>query len=79
VPYFCLYLTSTGNSEKCFETTFIPNIFSIGSINILIVPSFLYGCEISALKQRNIIRLKAAEIKFMRRTAEYNLLDHRRN
>jgi hypothetical protein len=31
------------------------------------------------LKQRGIRRLKTAEIKFMRRTAGYNLLDHRRN
>jgi hypothetical protein len=31
------------------------------------------------LNQRDIRRLKAAEMKFMRRTAGYSLLDHRRN
>jgi len=40
--------------------------------------SFLYGCEIWILKQKDVRRLKTAEMKFMRRTAEYSLLDHRR-
>jgi len=36
-------------------------------------------CEICTLKQRDIRRLKTAEMKFTRRTAGYSLLDHRRN
>jgi len=36
-------------------------------------------CEICTLKQRDIRRLKTAEMKFTRRTSEYSLLDHRRN
>jgi len=47
--------------------------------NIVAIPWLLYGCEIWTLKQRDIRRLKTAEKKFMRRTAGYNLLDHRRN
>jgi hypothetical protein len=39
----------------------------------------LYGCEVRILNQRDIRRLKAAEMKFIRRTAGYSLLDHRRN
>jgi ABC-type ATPase involved in cell division len=31
------------------------------------------------LKQRDIRRLKTVEMKFMRRTAGYSFLDHRRN
>jgi hypothetical protein len=41
--------------------------------------SLVYGCGIWPLKQRHIRRLKAAEMKFMRRTAEYSSLDHKRN
>jgi len=31
------------------------------------------------LKCANIIKLRTAEIEFMRRTAGYSVLDHRRN
>jgi uncharacterized protein YdcH (DUF465 family) len=47
--------------------------------NTLAVLLLLYGCEIWILKQRDISGLKTAEMKFMRRRAEYNLLDHRIN
>jgi hypothetical protein len=47
--------------------------------NILATPSLLYGCEIWTLKQRDIRKLKKAEVKFMRHTAGYSLFDHRRN
>jgi hypothetical protein len=45
----------------------------------LAASSLLYGCEIWASKQRNIKMLKTAELKFMRRTTEYNLLEKRRH
>jgi hypothetical protein len=45
----------------------------------LSVPSLSYGSEVWTLKQRDIRRLKTAEIIFMRTTAGYSLLDHRRN
>jgi hypothetical protein len=47
--------------------------------NISAVSSLPYGCEFWTLKQRDIRRLKTAEMKFMRHRAEYNLLNHRRN
>jgi hypothetical protein len=37
------------------------------------------GCEIYVLKQRDIRRLKTAEMKFKRSTAGYSSLDPRRN
>jgi hypothetical protein len=46
--------------------------------NVLANPSLLYGCELLTLKQRDIRRLKAAGMKFIRGTAGYSLLDHRR-
>jgi hypothetical protein len=36
--------------------------------NILATPSLLYGCEILILKQRDIRRIKRAEMKFKRGT-----------
>jgi hypothetical protein len=45
----------------------------------LAIRLLLCGCEIWTLKQRDVRRLKAAEIKFMRCTAGYSLLDQRRN
>jgi len=45
----------------------------------MVIPSLLSGCEICTLKERNIRILKTTEIKFMRRTAGYTLLNHRRN
>jgi len=47
--------------------------------SILATASFLRGCEIWTLKQRDIRSLRRAEIKFMRRTAVCNLLAHKRN
>jgi hypothetical protein len=48
--------------------------------DIFAILSPLYGCEIWLLPQRVIRSPKTAEMKFMRRTAEYSLLvDHRRN
>ncbi|KAJ4434195.1 hypothetical protein ANN_22743 [Periplaneta americana] len=38
-----------------------------------------YVSEIWVLKQRDISRLRAAEKKYLRRTAGYTLLDHKRN
>jgi hypothetical protein len=38
----------------------------------------LYGCEIWALKQRTVRKLKTAEMKFMRCTAGYSLLNLRK-
>jgi hypothetical protein len=47
--------------------------------SISAVPSLLYGCEIWTLIKRAIRRLKTAEMKFVRPTAGYSLLDHRGN
>jgi hypothetical protein len=46
----------------------------------LAIKSLLCDCEFCTLKQEgDVRRLKIAEMKFMRRTAVYSLLDHRRN
>jgi hypothetical protein len=43
---------------------------------ILVIPPFLYDCEIWTLTQRDIRKLTTAEMKFMQHTAEYKLLDY---
>ncbi|KAJ4443944.1 hypothetical protein ANN_05733, partial [Periplaneta americana] len=45
----------------------------------LALPTLLYGSEIWVRKQRDISRLRSAEKKYLRRTAGYTLLDHKRN
>jgi hypothetical protein len=45
----------------------------------LALPALLYGSEIWTIKQFDKNRLRTAEMKYLRRTAEYTLLDHKRN
>jgi hypothetical protein len=47
--------------------------------NILAILLLLYGYGDGTQKERDIRRPKKAEMKFMRRRAEYSLLQHRRN
>jgi hypothetical protein len=69
-----------GNCEHCIETKFNPETVSTEKcVTFFAVPSLLYGSEFWVLKQSDIRRIKTAEMKFMRDTAGYSLLDHRRN
>jgi hypothetical protein len=47
--------------------------------NTLAIPTLIYGSEIWTLTQQDKSRLKASEMKFLRRTAGYTLLDHKKN
>lgn len=47
--------------------------------NVLSVPSFLYVFEILTLEQRDVRRLETTYMKLKRETAEYSLMDPRRN
>jgi hypothetical protein len=47
--------------------------------NTLAIPALIYGSEIWTLTQQDKSRLKASEMKFLRRTAGYTLLDHKKN
>ncbi|KAJ4434293.1 hypothetical protein ANN_22845 [Periplaneta americana] len=47
--------------------------------NTLALPFLLYGSEIWSLKKKDMNRIKAMEMKFLRRTAGYTLLDRKRN
>jgi hypothetical protein len=47
--------------------------------NTLAIPTLIYGSEIWTLTQQDKSRLKASEMKFLRRTAGYTLLNHKKN
>jgi hypothetical protein len=47
--------------------------------NVLSVSSLLHVFEIWTLEKRDVMRLETADIKFKRETAEYGLMDSRRN
>jgi hypothetical protein len=67
------------NSEQCFKAKFSPNIIFIEVKYYFSYPITFMGCEIWAMKQKDIRRLKTSNIKFTDRIAGYNLLDRRRN
>jgi hypothetical protein len=47
--------------------------------NALVLPVFIYGCEIWTHRQKDKKRLISVEIKFFRRREGYILFDHERN
>jgi hypothetical protein len=47
--------------------------------NTLAIPALIYGSEIWTLTQQDKSRLQSSEMKFLRRTAGYTLLDHKKN
>lgn len=47
--------------------------------NTFAIPMLTYGCEVWALKKSDKRRITAVEMKFLRRSAGYTLLDKKRN
>jgi hypothetical protein len=47
--------------------------------NTLAVPTLIYGSEICTLKKQDKTKLTTPEIKFLRKTAGYTLMDHKQN
>jgi hypothetical protein len=45
--------------------------------NTLALPVLLYGSEIWTIKARDVRRITAAELKYMRRTAGYTWTDYK--
>jgi hypothetical protein len=46
---------------------------------IMAIPTLLYGSECWTLTKRQKSRLEAAEMRFLRTVAGYQLIDHRHN
>jgi hypothetical protein len=68
-----------GILNNVFKPNLVQRQSQLKAYNILAVPSLLYGCEVWALKQRDIKRLKTTEKKFTIHTAVYSSLNHTRN
>jgi hypothetical protein len=47
--------------------------------NTLAVPTLIYGSEIWTLGKQDKTRLTTSEMKFLRKTAGYTLMDHKQN
>jgi hypothetical protein len=47
--------------------------------NTLALPTLLYSSENWTIKTRDATRITAAEMKYIRRGAEYTWIDHKRN
>jgi hypothetical protein len=65
------------------NNTLKPNVVQISTrlklYKILALPTLLYGSEIWTIKQCDKNRLRTAEMKYLRRTKRYTLLNHKRN
>jgi hypothetical protein len=47
--------------------------------NTLAVPTLIYGSEIWTLRKQDKTRLITSEMKFLKETAGYTLMDHKQN
>jgi hypothetical protein len=47
--------------------------------NTLAVPTLIYGSEIWTLRKQDKTRLTTSEMKFLRKTTGYTLMDHKKN
>jgi hypothetical protein len=65
------------------NNTLKPNLVQRGTrlklYKTLALPTLLYDSEIWTIKQCHKNRLRTAEMKYLRRTAGYTLLNHKRN
>jgi len=65
------YLKITGILNNLFRPQTILKKTRIKLYNTLALPVLLYGSEAWTIKARDAIRITAAEMKYMRRTAGY--------
>jgi hypothetical protein len=76
IPEHILVTTLTVNTLK-------PNLVQRSTrlklYKTLALPTLLYGSEICTIKQCDRNRLRTAEMKYLRRTARYTFLNHKRN
>ena len=73
------YLKITGIINNVFRPQKTLKKTRIKLYNTLALPVLLYGSETWNIKARDARRITAAEMKYMRRTAEYTWTDYRTN
>ncbi|KAJ4446195.1 hypothetical protein ANN_12889 [Periplaneta americana] len=65
--------------NQVFTTTKIQKYTMLKAYKVLARPVLMYGSEVWAVRNSDDQRLTTAEMRFLRRTAGYSLLDHKRN
>jgi hypothetical protein len=75
ITKFLQILVLLNNTQK---PNSVQRISRLKLYKTLALPTLLYGSEIWTLKQCDKNRLRTAETKYLRRTAGYILLDHKR-
>jgi hypothetical protein len=73
------FLQVTGTINNVLKPNQVQKSSRMKIYNTLAIPTLIYGSEIWTLTQQNKSRLKASEMKFLRRTAGHTLLDHKKN
>jgi hypothetical protein len=71
------FLQITGIINRTFKSSQVQKHTRLKIYNILALPTSLYGCETSAVREHDKSRI-SAEIKFMR-TAKYIWKDYKTN
>jgi hypothetical protein len=69
----CTYYTVVFRPQKPLKKT------RVKLYNTLVLPVLLYGSETWIIKSNDARRMSAAEMKYMRRTAEYTWTDYKTN
>jgi hypothetical protein len=73
------YLKITGILNNVFRPQKTLKKTTIKLYNTLALPVLLYGSETGTVKARDARRITAAEMKYIRRTAEYTWTDYKTN
>jgi hypothetical protein len=73
------FLQVTGTINNVLKPNQVQKSSRMKIYNTLAIPALIYGSEIWTLTQQDKSRLKASEMKFLRRTAGYTLLDRKKN
>jgi hypothetical protein len=73
------FLQILGLLNNTLEPNLVQRSTRLKLYKTLALPTLLYSSEIWTIKQCDKNMLGTAEMKYLRRTAEYTLLDHKRN
>lgn len=65
--------------NQVFTTTKTQKHTRLKAYKVLARPVLMYGSEAWTVRNSDVQRLTTAEMRFLRRTAGYSLLDHKRN
>jgi hypothetical protein len=74
-----IFVEVTGTINNVLKLNQVQKSSRMKIYNTLAIPALIYGSKIWTLIQQDKSLLKASEMKFLRRTTENNLLDHKKN